>query len=147
MKNNKKWGALIVGTIMAIVLWGYGYFKYHPAPQEQPMLPVVAVSTQKQPLRGQIELNSTTWQGVIVDSTECVDAKNLTDNVWWEMRLDKDDGRIFRLYPRNWNEKSILKIPDSKGANIVEWRIVAGQALTHGTLVYALHKKSEPHLY
>jgi|GEM_PF-4315233 len=99
------------------------------------------------PTSGTLELNSVSWKGMTAESGECLDAKILTGDVWWEIRLDRDNDRIYRLYPKDWDGKKRMDDPDGRGASYVEWRIAPGQAKDRGEMVFAKHKHGEPHRY
>lgn len=71
---------------------------------------------------GVIEIDSNEWRGVTcLDSTRRVDGSILTDEVWWEVRLDKDDRTIHQLYPRHMKPGSHWEIPNE--FNVMEWRV------------------------
>lgn len=94
------------------------------------------------PSEGPLHLDTTWRNGLIVDSAHDIDVKLLTDGVWWQERLDRDDSKVYDLYPRNWSggRTNIVTSP----ANFVEYRIKPGQEKAQGEAVYAIRLKSEP---
>jgi hypothetical protein len=89
---------------------------------------------------GVIEINKDEWRGVTcLDGRMRIDGKLLTSGVWWEVRLDKDDGRIHPLYPRNYSPGKRLEI--TNGFNIMEWRIRSDQTIDHAQVIWSISPK------
>jgi hypothetical protein len=79
---------------------------------------------------------TTELQGVTcVGESRRLVGKMLTDNAWWQARLDRDDSRIFTLQPRNLAPSGHLEISNY---NRMEWRIKPGQAISRGKLVWTI---------
>ncbi|MEI6304593.1 MAG: hypothetical protein WCP09_01055 [Candidatus Taylorbacteria bacterium] len=75
------------------------------------------------------------WQGVSVFGRR-VDMNILVDDVHWLVRFDHDDSRIFKLYPRNWREKSHLE--NTVGFNTIEVSIEPNQKLSQAPVAWAI---------
>lgn len=94
-------------------------------------------ATQPTPSSGVMEINQTEWRGVTcLDGRMRTDAKILTDNTWWEMRLDRDDKLIFQLYPRHWKPGSHLEITNN--FTVMEWRVKPGQTNNFAQVAWSI---------
>lgn len=94
-----------------------------------------------QPMNAVISIDET-WRGVVcLDPRMRIDSKILTDDVYWEIRYDKDDKKIYKLYPRNRDAKAHFEYP--VGANVMEWRVSPGQPIKTALMAYSIHPKSD----
>jgi hypothetical protein len=101
---------------------------------QNPQTPAVVQST---PSSGVMEINQIEWRGVTcLDGRMRTDAKILTDNTWWEMRLDRDDKLIFQLYPRHWKPGSHLEITNK--FTVMEWRVKPGQTNNFAQVAWSI---------
>ena len=71
----------------------------------------------------------------------------LTNDVFWMIRLDRDDSRVYTLYPRNWTAEQAKtagfkgKTLDTNPALIVEWKVVSGQSIKKAEVNWELCPK------
>lgn len=94
-------------------------------------------ANQSTPSSGVMEINQIEWRGVTcLDGRMRTDAKILTDNTWWEMRLDRDDKLIFQLYPRHWKPGSHLEITNK--FTVMEWRVKPGQTNNFAQVAWSI---------
>ena len=88
---------------------------------------------------GTFTLNTNTWQGVTrLEGGYEIGGKMLTPGVRWQVRLDKDDNRIYDLLPTDW-AKSTTNVTTTP-FNIREWRIKPGEAITNATFAWYAKK-------
>lgn len=99
--------------------------------------PQTPATVQSTPSSGVMDINQTEWRGVTcLDGRMRTDAKILTDNTWWEMRLDRDDKLIFQLYPRHWKPGSHLEITNN--FTVMEWRVKPGQTNNFAQVAWSI---------
>jgi len=78
------------------------------------------------------------WQEVVcLDGSKHIDFSILVDNVHWLVRMDRDDNRVYNMYPRNWKPGSHLEITNS--ANVVEFSIKPGQAVEKAPIAWSIN--------
>lgn len=151
INNTTKLITVVVIIFLVLILWylnrGTISMGSTAISTSQSVTSAPVKPSNEQPREGTIEIDSTTWRGMFCGSSDCLDSKILTDDVWWEVRMDKDDNRIIPLYPKNWDKKKFVVVPEAQGANYLEWRIKPGQQISHGIIAFALHKKSEAHRF
>jgi hypothetical protein len=99
--------------------------------------PQASVVNQPTPSSGVMEINQIEWRGVTcLNGRMRTDAKILTDNTWWEVRLDRDDKLIFQLYPRHWKPGSHLEITNN--FTVMEWRVKSGQTNNFAQVAWSI---------
>ena len=76
------------------------------------------------------------WQGVTAFNGKRIDMDILVDDVHWIVRFDRDDSRIYKIYPRNWREKSHLE--NTVIFNTMEVKIGANQKVTEAPIAWAI---------
>ena len=85
------------------------------------------------PQEGVIEINAYEWRGIsCTEPNMQVVAEIVTKNVWWQLRLDHDDGRIYDSHPRDMPGEKNVRFNDP--AHVFEWRIKPGQSITTGSI-------------
>ena len=101
----------------------------------------MATRTEKsQPTSGVIDAVPGVWQGfTCLDGTKHIDYSILVDDVYWEVRFDRDDRRIHPMYPRNFKAGSHDEVTAS--ANVVEFRIKDGQAAKSAPIAWSINNK------
>ena len=121
-KVSKKQIAIAVIGVLLIIFFTW------PAKTEEEKAREASkqVAPESQPTSGVVIAIPGVWQGfTCVDGTKHANYNILVDNVYWEVRFDRDDNRIRPMYPRNLNPGSYDKVPVS--ANVFEFRIKPGQ--------------------
>ena len=140
-EHAKKTGVVLGWTlVLGLIIYGIGWAIHAPASKERGSS---GNTTSIQPLAtsGIVEINDREWKGAKCDDPNMHFVWNmLTDDVRWEVRLNRDDNRVFPCYPANWKPGSSLNI--TVPFNVVEWRIVPGQAITKGSVSWSVKPKN-----
>ena len=137
MKNlDKKWLVAVVLIVAAGIFTIVRYFQTRSGNMHL-FAGNTEVKVSAEPTQGSLEIdNSDDWgkELIAVSSAHSVHADIVTDNVWWQVRLDKNDARVYDLYPRNWtgNYKNIETAP----AYTSQYRIRPGQSVSRGRIAY-----------
>lgn len=89
---------------------------------------------------GVMEINNRDWRGVVNnDDRMRIDAKMLTEGVYWEVRLDRDDRRFHPMYPKGWKPGSHLEITND--FSVMEWRVKSGQEKDRAEIAWSITPK------
>ena len=89
---------------------------------------------------GILEVNSREWRGVVNnDDRMRTDMKMLTEGVYWEVRLDRDNRRIHQMYPKGWKPGSHLEITND--FTVMECRITPGQEKDRAEIAWSITPK------
>ncbi len=108
-----------------------GKFQFRGVKLDSDKMPAPGFMTHTEDRRSQAMSGNKTitedqWVGVTcLKSNMRITAKILTPGVWWQVRFDGDDRKIFDLYPRDWTSNKMLVITNSY--NTQEWRILSGR--------------------
>lgn len=80
---------------------------------------------------GSIEVGDEAWSQPIVclDSTKRIDVKMLTQEIYWEVRFDREENRVRHLYPESLGEGSHFE--ETKSFNTIEVRLEPGVPQAH----------------
>ena len=131
----------IIGIIAILILTWVLFPSTPKVPDNQNGVePPVVHPLPPQPRSDTIEIVKRDWHGVTcTDDRMRIDGKILTTNVWWEVRLDKDDGRIYPLYPKNYSPGKHLEITND--FNVMEWRIKSDQTNDYAIVAWSISLK------
>lgn len=141
IKKGRIWIAVIVGLLIILALVkssslssgssGSDGIKY-----ELRVNDLVKQSYTRAQQSGVIIAVPDKWQGVTAFNGKRIDMDILVDDVHWIVRFDRDDSRIFKIYPRNWREKSHLE--NTVIFNTMEVKIEANQKVAEAPIAWAI---------
>jgi len=119
----------IIGALMII-----GFFKSEEAPVDTPNnAPKKTVISHDGVTSGIIHATPGTWQGV-TSHWDRVEVRIQVDNVKWLIRYDRDDRRVYTMYPRNWRTNSFLE--EKSPWNVIEVSIQPDQGVTSAPILW-----------
>jgi len=81
-------------------------------------------------------INDHEWHGKVLVPGERIQARILTRDVWWQIRLDNDDNKIYTLHPADWKTNDVYDIKES--FSVEEWRIKPGQSKKEGSMAWSI---------
>ncbi|MFA6432284.1 MAG: hypothetical protein WCV82_00470 [Candidatus Paceibacterota bacterium] len=138
--TNNPMKVLAIVMLLGLIVYGVGVAIRNPDLLENSSQRKAAVATS--PTSGVVDIDDTQWKEVIcLDNTKSVVGNLLTDDVWWQIRLDKDPAKVYTLYPRNWKEGTTNKLV-TPPANVTEWRVMPGQAIKTGKVAWKIVPKA-----
>jgi hypothetical protein len=79
---------------------------------------------------------TTNWSEPILQMGKRIEAHPISRDVWWQMRADKDENKVYDLPPVNAPTKQAFEIEG--GSFCMQYRIRPGQTITKGALIYQL---------
>jgi hypothetical protein len=144
--EREKWKGITLVLVLVVtslgvnrrqdpdIFWRFIDWSMRP---NTPSVPATAPTSQTS---GVIELDAYQWRGVAVtDRTKIIEGAILTSDVWWQVRLDRDDRKVTDLRPKNQPGPSFIEL---EPAIVTEWRILPGQTITKGMLAWEISPKS-----
>ena len=137
--NTKKWGPVIALAIIALALMIIGPTKRFastpltvPTPNqlEQSGSPTLGSGLDATQI-----LTQTEWKGVRpITYGERIEWEMLTPHVSWQIRLNKDDTKVYTFRPGETD----TELPECR---IAEGRITPGQTTASGVIVWKIVKR------